>query len=92
MFVSCIVVENDVDDLADRNLRLNGVQKSNEFLMTMTLHVAADDRAVEDVESGEQRRGAVPLVIVCHGSEPALLQRQARLGAIKGLSLNCRYR
>jgi hypothetical protein len=28
-----------VDDLADRNLRLDGVQKSNEFLMTMTLHV-----------------------------------------------------
>ena len=25
VFVSCIVVENDVDDLADRNLRLNGV-------------------------------------------------------------------
>src|SRR5271154_5393214 len=82
VFVSCIVVENDVDDLADRNLRLNGVQKSNEFLMTMTLHVAADDRAVEDVEGGEQRRGAIPLVNVCHGSEPALLQRQAWLGAI----------
>ena len=61
VFVSCIVVENDVDGLADRNLRLDGVQKSNEFLMTMTLHVAADDRAVEDVEGGEQRRGAVPL-------------------------------
>jgi hypothetical protein len=84
MFVSCIVVKNDVDNLADRNLRLDGVQKSNEFLMTMTLHVAADDRAVED---GEQRRGAVPLVIVCHGSEPALLQRQAWLGAIEGLDL-----
>jgi hypothetical protein len=26
----------------------------------------------------------VPLVIVCHGSEPALLQRQAWLGAIEG--------
>ena len=73
--------------LLDRNLRLNGVQKSNEFLMTMTLHVAADDRAVEDVEGGEQRRGAIPLVIVCHGSEPALLQRQAWLGAIEGLNL-----
>jgi hypothetical protein len=60
VFVSCIVVENDVDDLAERNLSLDGIQKSNEFLMTMTLHVAADDRAVEDVEGGEQCRGAVP--------------------------------
>ena len=67
VFVSCIVVENDVDDLADRNLRLNGVQESNEFLMTMTLHVAADDRAVEDVEGGEQRRGAMPLVVRVYG-------------------------
>ena len=56
VFVSCIVVKNDVDDRADRNLRLDGVQKPNEFLMTM--HVAADNRAVEDVEGGEQRRGA----------------------------------
>ena len=74
-----------MDDLADRNLRLDSVQKSNEFLMTMALHIATDDRAVEDVESGEQRRRAVPFVIVCHGSEPAFLQRQARLGAIEGL-------
>ena len=71
VFVSCMVVENDVDNLAGRNFRLYGVQKSNEFLMTMTLHVTADHRAVENIEGGEQRRGAVPLVIVCHGSEPA---------------------
>src|SRR6202051_2137928 len=73
--------------LPNRNLPLDRVQKSNEFLMTMTQHVAADDRAVEDVEGGEQCRGAVPLVIVCHGSEPALLQRQAWPGAIEGLDL-----
>ena len=61
MLVGGIVIENDVDDLTGWRLRLDGVQKSNEFLMTMALHVAADDCAVEDVESGEQRRGAVPL-------------------------------
>jgi hypothetical protein len=63
VFVSRIVVENDVDDLADRNLRLDVVEKSNE-LMTMTLHVAADDRAIEDVEDGEQCRGTVSCVMV----------------------------
>jgi hypothetical protein len=35
MLVGSIVVENNVDDLPDRHLRLDGVQKSNEFLMTM---------------------------------------------------------
>src|SRR5277367_430676 len=62
MLVGGIVVKNDMNDLADRNLRLDRVQKSNEFLMTMALHIATDDRAVEDVESGEQRRRAVPFV------------------------------
>ena len=72
MLVGGIIVENDVDDLADRNLRFDSVQKSNEFLMPMPLHVATDDRTVEDIESGEQRRGTVPFVIMRHGSEPAV--------------------
>src|SRR5271154_993482 len=87
MLVGGIVIENDMDDLTGWNLHLDGIQKSNEFLMTMALHIAADDCAVENVESGEQRRGAVPFVIVCHGSEAALLQRETRLGAIEGLNL-----
>jgi hypothetical protein len=33
-------------------------------LVTMALHVAANDCAVENVESSQQRRGAVPFVIV----------------------------
>ena len=40
VFVGSIVVENNLNDLTDRNLRLDGVEKSNEFLMTMALHVA----------------------------------------------------
>jgi hypothetical protein len=55
--------------------------------MTMALHVTSDDRAVENVQRGEQGRGAVVLVIVRHGAEPDLLQRQARLGAVEGLDL-----
>ena len=48
---------------------------------------AADDGPVEDVERSEQGRGAMALVVVRHGAEPALLQRQARLGAIESLDL-----
>ena len=53
--------------------------------MAMTLHVAADHRAVEHVERGEQRRRAVPFVVVRHGSSAALLERQAGLRAIERL-------
>ena len=77
MLVGGIVVENDVDDLTDRNLRLDGVQKSNEFLMTMALHIATDDRAVEDVERGEQRRGATTACNRVSRFRAGLLQQQA---------------
>jgi hypothetical protein len=43
--------------------------------------------AVEHVESREQGRGAVALVVMRHRPAPALLHRQPRLGAVKGLDL-----
>ena len=55
--------------------------------MAMARHAAADDRAVEHVEGGEQRGGAVALVVVGHGAGLARLQRQARLGAVERLDL-----
>lgn len=53
--------------------------------MAVALHVLADDGAVEHVEGGEQRRRAVALVVVGHGSRAALLHRQAGLGAVECL-------
>jgi len=75
MLVGGIVVEDGVDHFAGRNLGLDGVQEADEFLMAMALHVAADDGAIENIQRREQGRGAVALVIVRHGAEPALLQR-----------------
>jgi hypothetical protein len=48
-------------------LRLDRIEEADELLMAVTLHVAADDSAVEDVESREQRGGAVAFVIVRPG-------------------------
>ena len=48
-----------MDQLAGRHLCLDGVEEADELLMAMALHVAADDVAFEDIEGGEQRRGAV---------------------------------
>ena len=50
-------------------------------------HAAADHPAVEDVERGEQGRGAVALVVVRPGAGLAWLQRQAGLGAVERLDL-----
>ena len=73
--------------LSGRHLALDAVEEADELLMAVALHVLADDRAVEHVERGEQRRRAVPLVVVGHGAGAALLHRQAGLGAVERLDL-----
>src|SRR5215203_5717449 len=45
MLVGGIVVEDDVDELAGRDVRLDDVQEADEFLVAMALHVATDDVA-----------------------------------------------
>ena len=55
--------------------------------MAVARQALADHRAGEHVERGEQRRGAVALVVVGHRSRPALLDRQRRLRAVERLDL-----
>ena len=55
--------------------------------MTMALHTSANDLAFEDIESSEQRRCAMTLVVVGHRAGSAFLHRQAGLGAVQRLDL-----
>ena len=80
MFVGGIVVDDGVDRLSLRHLRLDGIEEADELLM-------ADDGAVEDVEDGEQRGCAVTFVVMGHGAGAARLHRQSWLGAIERLDL-----
>jgi hypothetical protein len=47
-----------------RHLRLDRIEEADELLMAVAIHVAANDSAIEDVESGEQSRGLVALVVL----------------------------
>ena len=87
MFVRGIVVEDDMDGLALGHLALDSVEKTDEFLVAMPLHVAADHLSVEHVERREQGRRPIPFVVVGHGTEPAALHRQAGLRPIECLDL-----
>src|SRR5215207_4211655 len=87
VLVGGVVVEDDVDELTGRHRRVEGVEETDELLVPMALHAAAEDGAVEHVEGGKQGGGAVALVVIGHGAGPALLQRQAGLGAVEGLDL-----
>src|SRR5215472_5576148 len=87
VFVAAVIVEDDVDDLAGRDLSLDRVQKADELLMPVPLHAAADDLAFEHVEGGKQRGRAVALVVMRHRPATARFQRQARLRAVERLDL-----
>src|ERR1019366_5714842 len=80
-----IAFQSIVDRLS--HLRLDGVEKADELLVPVAVHVAANDGAVEDVEGGKQCRRTVALVILGHGPGTALLHRQTRLGAVERLDL-----
>ena len=42
LLVGRVVIQDDVDGLVGRQLGLDGVQKANELLVPVTLHVAPD--------------------------------------------------
>ena len=64
VLVGGVVVEDDVHHLPDRHLTLDVVEEADELLMAVALHAAADDRAVQDVERGEQGGRAMALVVM----------------------------
>ena len=76
-----------MDDLAGWHLVLDGIKETDELLMRVSLHAAAEDDAVEDIEGGKQGGRAVPLVVVGHGAALAGLERQTGLGSIERLNL-----
>ena len=53
-----------MDHLAGRYRALDGAQEAQELLMPVALHAAAEHRALEHVEGGEQGGGAVPAALV----------------------------
>ena len=87
MLVDGVVVEDHVHKLSGRHLSLNSIQEANELLVTMALHTSANDLSFEHVESSEQRRCSVALVVMGHRAGAAFLHRQAGLGAVEGLDL-----
>jgi len=64
LLVRRIIVEDYMDGLVDGNLALDAVKETDELLMVVALHVLPDDGTVQHVERGEQRRRAVPFVVM----------------------------
>jgi hypothetical protein len=63
MLVGGVIVDDRMHDFSGGDLRLDGIEKADELLMPMTLHVAADHRPVQDVQRGKERRRCMSDVI-----------------------------
>ena len=71
MLMGSVVVEDGMDHLCGRDVGFDAVEETDEILMGMALHAAADHIAFQHVERGEQRRGPV-LSFAAVGSEVTL--------------------
>src|SRR5207249_2533127 len=84
VLVGGIIVEDHMDRLVGRHFALDGIEKADKFLMPVALHAAADDLALQDIESGEQGGGAVALVVVGSSWRSALFSSADRAGWDQG--------
>ncbi len=87
MLVGGAVVGDGVDDFCGWRGPLDGVAEANEFLMPMLLHAAPEDGSIQDIEGGKERCRAGALLVMCHCSAFARLERQARSRAVERLNL-----
>ena len=69
------------------NLAIKLAQKLQIFLMAMTRHTLANDRAIEHIQSRKQSRRTVPFVVVREGAATTFLQGQTRLRSFQSLNL-----
>ena len=64
VLVRAVVVQDHVDQFAGRHRRLDRVEEAQELLVAVTLHASPDHRALQHVQRGKQRRGAVADIVV----------------------------
>ena len=82
-----VVVANQMQCVVLGGFPIDLAQEGEPFVMTVTRVAASNDRAVERIQCGKERRGAMTLVVVGQRPRTALLQRQPRLGTVQGLNL-----
>jgi hypothetical protein len=87
MFVSGVVVADDVNIKLGGDLALDLAQEGQPLLMAMTRGGMSKNLAREIVECGEQGDRSVTVVIVSLGADMILTQRQIGLTALEGLTL-----
>ena len=87
MFVSGVVVADDVNIKLGGDLSVDLAQEGQPLLMAMTRGSMSKNLAREIVQGGKQGDRSVTIVIVGLGTNMTLAQGQTRLTALEGLTL-----
>src|ERR1700736_1194698 len=87
MFMSGVIVGDDVDVEITWSLFIDGFEKGQTLLMAVARRQTGDQLALEIIERGKQGQGAVPHVIMGLGANMPDPQRQTRLRALQRLAL-----
>lgn len=87
VLVRRVVVDHQVEIEVARDIGFDVLQEAQELLMSVAGAALRDDLTVGDIESGEQRRRSMPIVVVGHPFDVAEPQRQDRLATFKRLDL-----
>ena len=86
-FVGCVVIHDDMDIEAMRDLSINLFEEVQELGRPVTFVAFADDKPRGDVERGKQRCRTMPHIAVRATFGYARRHRQYRLFAIERLDL-----
>ena len=86
MFVCGVVVDDQMNVQFRGSFPVYEVEELDPFLVAVIIHTARNHFSFEHIDSGEEGCRAVTLVIVCHGSATAFLDRQLRLCTVQGLN------
>jgi len=87
MAVGGVVIRDAVDVQFAGNSLVDLTQEGQELLVAVARLACCEDRAVQDVQRGEQRRGAVALVVVGDALDVTEPHGQHRLSALQRLAL-----
>jgi len=87
MFVSGVVVADDVNIKLGGDLPVDLAQEGQPLLMAMTGGGMSKDLAREIVQGGKQGNRSVTVIVVGLGADMTLAQGQTRLTALEGLTL-----
>src|SRR5258708_13848766 len=87
MLMGGVIIQNDVNALAQRNFAVDLFEKFQPLAMGVFLGSVSDDFARQVIQRGKESDGAVARVIVGLSTDMSFAQRQTRLTALQRLDL-----